>query len=141
MESLILPKACSLKPEIIQALSNVHKELNKQKLGLKLWYHYSPQAGALKKRPHKYKIDARSIDDKGNLQPLRIPAGYFSDSPKAGSDIDYWDTYQELLDYRAILFACMKQHGFDQIGNSWEYKDSRGIRLGLIEEQEILFGA
>lgn len=140
ISTLLLPKGNILKPEVIAALINVQKELSKQKLGLKLWHYYKPQAGALKKRPHRYFIDVRKIDSQGNLQPLDIPRGYFTDSPVGGDDIEAYTISLKHVQNREIMYTLLKRYGFMQKEDNWEYKDSRGMRLCLLEQPVAWYG-
>lgn len=143
--TLVLPKGCNLKPEVVAALIQVNKELNAQKLGLKFQHAYRPETNCLKKRPDRYWIDVRQVDSNNNLVEDYL-RGYFSG---ACSTLKEYDIYQELTEYRRVMKECLTRHGFihkiiytkmpDIWGpdnfmceDTWEYRNSFGAKLCVL---------
>ena len=129
--------ACYLLPEVAAALSKVQVELEKSKLGLKVWDCYRPMSAQQKfwqlvpdpryvSPPSKgglhtrgTAVDLTLVDNMG--QEMKMPTEFDDFSPAAARRAPH--TPAEALRNSQKLEAAMQRHGFVGLATEWWHYD------------------
>lgn len=124
---------CFLRPEVAEAIIRVHKKLQKQDLGIKIWDGYrprpfqqrlwdkvpderyvtNPKKGSMHNRGAA--IDLTIVDKKGKELDMGTPFDFFGEKAYQ----TYTNLPQKVLDNRKLLRETMASEGFKHIRTEW----------------------
>lgn len=128
---------CYLRRAAAEKLKRVQEELQKQKLGLKIYDGYRPLsvqrkfwalvpddrfvANPAKGSKHNRggAVDLTIVDSKGKELPMPTPYDDFTEKAHQ----DYSDLPKEALRNRSLLRTTMEKHGFKNITTEWWHFD------------------